>query len=63
MEGYDGYTKDQEWGGSWGDPPLIRYIRNVLGISKVGHILGKGCEAFKEKIPAFSKELENNLCY
>lgn len=38
-EGYE----DQGWGGSWGDPPLIRYIRNVLEISKVGHTLGKGC--------------------
>ena len=44
-----------------GNPPLIRYIRNVWGISKLGHILGKVVEALEERIPAFSKELENNL--
>ena len=37
----------------------MRYIRNVLGISK-GHVFGvKAAEASEEKIPAFSKELES----
>ena len=44
-----------------GNSPLMRYIRNVLGISKPGHIWVNTAEAFEEKIPAFSKELENNL--
>ena len=39
----------------------MRYIRNVLGLANQVIFWVKAAETFEEKIPAFSKELENNF--